>query len=535
MDLSTARVIVTEPISPEGMETLAASVRVEPVFEIAREALLERVAEFDGIVVRSCTVIDRELLDRADRLKVVGRAGVGVDNIDIAHATSRGVLVVNAPESNTISAAEHTLALMLAVARDLPRVDRELRGGRWKKAARRGVELYGKTLGIVGLGRVGSTVAVRAAAFGMKVIAYDPYIARDRFEMFGAERIENLDELISRSDYLTLHTPKTEETTGMIGGREIALAPDGVRIINCARGGIVDEAALVSAIESGKVAGAGIDVFDGEPTESHPFFTHDRIVVTPHLGGSTEEAQVRVGVTIAEQVVEALSGALPMHALNVPLEDVETLAFVKPFLPLAEAMGSFYTQLFGLPAEGVEVGYAGEIGRRPSDLVGASLMKGLLVPVLGERVNIVNARGIAESRGLRFAEARSTRAGSYTSLLTVRGSGERAAGLSGTLVGRDSPRITEIDGFEVDLGPAGDAIVAWYDGSVVEEPGVVGRVGTMLGEFGVNIGRMEVGREIVGGRAIMVISPSGDVPRGALEALRAMRGVLEARLVSIRM
>ncbi len=527
------RVIVAERISEEGMSTLGASLDVTEAFDVDRDGLLSAIAGYDALVVRSLTNVDRELIERGKKLRVVGRAGVGVDNIDVSFATSRGVMIVNAPESNVVSAAEHTMAFMLALARNLPAADRELRAGTWPEAKPHGVELLGKTIGIVGLGRVGSAVAVRAAAFGMGVVAYDPYVSDERFRTFGAEKLDSLDELMRRSDYVSLHTPKTDETYGMIGEREMSLARDGVRIINCARGGILNENALVTALESGKVAAAGIDVFDSEPVADHPFFRFEQVLVTPHLGGSTEEAQARVGSTVAEQVIEALSGRLPRYALNVPLTDVETLSHVEPFMPLTEALGSAFTQLFGLPTAGVEIRYGGEIARYRTELPTLSFLKGLLKPIEGDEVNLVNGRFLAEEKGIEFTESRTTDAGSFTNLITVRGRDGFRGTLSATLMAPGSFRMTEIGGFEVDVVPKGTVLIAWFDGGAVDEPGIVGRVGTMLGEAGVNISRMEVGREVIRGRAIMVVSPSGDVPAGAVELLEEHPGVSEVRLVRL--
>lgn len=528
-----ASVIVAERISDEGMATLRASLDVTEAFDIDRESLLSAIGGYDALVIRSLTRVDRELLERGEKLRVVGRAGVGVDNIDIELATTRGVMVVNAPEANIVSAAEHTMAFMLALARDLPRADRELRSGAWPEAKPRGVELLGKTLGIVGLGRVGSAVAVRAASFGMKIVAYDPYISDDRFRMFGAERIYSLDDLMSRSDYVSLHTPRTEETYGMIGERELSLARAGVRVINCARGGIVNEGALAAALDSGRVAAAGVDVFENEPVTDHPLFGHEHVLVTPHLGGSTEEAQARVGATVAEQVILALEGELPRYALNIPLTDTETLSRVRPFMPLTEALGSAFTQIFGLPTAGVEIRYAGEIGRYRTELATLAFLKGLLTPVEGDQVNLVNGRHLAEEKGIEFTESRATDAASYTSLVTVSGSDGAGGTLSATLLAPGSVRLTEIDGFEVDVAPSGTLLVAWFDGSAVERPGIVGRVGTMLGEAGVNIKRMEVGREVVRDRAIMVISVAGEPPENAVQMLGEHPGAIDVKLVSI--
>ncbi len=527
------RVLVAERISDEGMRKLAASADVDSAVGVGRAKLLDMIGVYDALVVRSHTKVDAELLERGSRLRVVGRAGVGVDNIDVPLATSRGVMVVNAPESNVLSAAEHTMAFMLAMARNLPSADRALKTAGWPETRSRGVELFGKTLGIVGLGRVGSAVAVRAGAFGMRVIAYDPYISDERFRTFGAERVDSLDRLMSESDYVSLHTPKTEETTGMVGRRELSLARRGVRIVNCARGGIVEEHALVEALEDGRVAAAGIDVFDGEPVSKHPLFEFDQVLVTPHLGGSTEEAQTRVGETVAEQVLEALSGKLPRYALNIPLADAETLSHVTPFMPLAETLGGAFTQLYGLPTEGVEILYAGEAGRYRTELPTLAFLKGLLQPIEGDEVNLVNGRHIAEERGIDILESRTTDAGNFASLVTVRSADAAEKTISATLMAPGSVRITHIDGFGVDLAPSGSVIVCWFDGGAVDEPGIVGRVGTMLGGAGVNISRMEVGREVVDDRAIMVISPSGDVPRSAMELLERQSGVAAVRLIKL--
>jgi len=528
-----ARVLVAEPISIEGMRTLAASLDVVESFGQERVELLESIGGFDALVIRSLTAVDRELLERAERLRVVGRAGVGVDNIDIPFATSRGVMVVNAPESNVISAAEHTMAFMLALTRNLPGADRDLKRGVWPEARPRGVELLGKTLGIVGLGRVGSAVAVRAASFGMRVIAYDPYISDERFHNFGVEKAPSLDELMAASDYVSVHTPRTHETVDMIGERELFLSPDGVRIINCARGGIVNEDALVRALAAGKVAAAGIDVFDGEPVTDHPLFAFEQVLVTPHLGGSTEEAQSRVGQTVAAQVVEALDGLLPRYALNMPVADAETLASVTPFMPLSEVLGSAYTQLFGVPTSGIEISCRGEMARYRTELLTLAFLKGLLSPVEGDEVTLVNGRHLARERGIDVVESRSTDAGNFTSLVTVRGSNGSRGSLSATLMAPRGIRITEIGGFEVDLVPAGSVLVCWFDGEAVDRPGIVGGVGTMLGDAGVTINRMEVGREVIDGRAVMLISPSGDVPQNAVGLLEGHPGVSEVRLVKL--
>ncbi|MBD3366552.1 MAG: phosphoglycerate dehydrogenase [Candidatus Eisenbacteria bacterium] len=524
------RILVTEPICEPGVQALRSIGEVEDGTGIERDGLLETIGGFDALVVRSHTLVDGELIERGRRLRVVGRAGVGVDNIDIPAATARGIVVVNAPEGNILSAAEHTVALMLGLSRRIAVADRVLKAGSWSDARSEGVELFGKTLGIVGLGRVGSLVAVRAEAFGMRVVAYDPYISEERFARFGTERMPSLDALMKEADYVSVHTPRTDETYGMVGSRELALARDGVRVINCARGGIVNEDALADAIESGKVAGAGVDVFDDEPVSTHPLFAFEDVVVTPHLGGTTEEAQVRVGVTVAEQVAAALEGRLPRHALNMPLTDSETVSFVEPFMPLAESMGRMYTQLFGMPTGGVEVRYGGEVGRYRTDLPTLSLLRGLLEPVEGDAVNLVNGRYLAENRGISVTESRSTESGSYASLLTVVGHDGGEHSLTGTLHGREA-RITGIDGFEVDLPAAGDVLVCWFGGRAVAESGIVGRVGTILGQAGVAISRMEVGREVIDGRAIMVISLAEPEPDAIRSTLSGLPGVSEVRLV----
>ena len=390
--MNKQKVIVTERIAQEGLDLLQTELDVDNREGISREELLEIIGGYDAIVVRSATQVNEELLERATRLKMVGRAGNGIDNIDVEACTRRGVIVANTPDSNTISAAEQTFALMLSSLRHTAEANAFIKGGKWDRKPFRGMELYGKTLGIVGLGRIGSMVATRARAFGCRVIAYDPYIADERFTRFGAEKKDTLEELVREADIITVHTPRNEETMGMIGEQELAIAKDGVRVINCARGGIINEKALLEALKSGKVGSAGLDVFEKEPSYGNPLFEFKNVVVTPHLGADTYEAQYRVGVNIAEQVIKGLRGEMVPNVVNLPTVLGEELESLRPYIDLACYMGSIYYQVEKAPVDRVELSFSGDIARQETELLTVSFLTGLMSNIVSERVNYVNAR-----------------------------------------------------------------------------------------------------------------------------------------------
>ncbi len=505
----TKRVLVAEELAERGLESMrAAGLDVDVQVGLSPEALLEAVPGAAALVIRSATQVTADVLEAGTDLIVVGRAGIGLDNVDVATATKRGVMVVNAPQSNVLSAAEQTIALMLAQARNIPQADADLKAGQWNRSRWAGVELYGKTLGIVGLGRVGVLVAQRANAFGMRLVAYDPYVSADRAHQLGIELAPTLEELVATADFLTIHLPKTKETIGLIDAALLAQAKPGLRLINTARGGIVDEAVLAQAIEDGTIAGAAIDVFATEPTTESPLFGLSSVVVTPHLGASTVEAQDKAGQTIAEQVVLALRGEFVPFAVN--LAATEANATVQPFLPLVERLGRLFTGLAGGVVDTLEVGYEGQIADYDCRVLTLGVLKGVLGPVVDEPVSFVNAPQLAEDRGLSVRETKMSSVRDYVNLVELRGSyGGRETHVAGTLYGKQSaPRIVGIDDHIVDVPPAAHMLVVRN----ADVPGMIGRVGTILGDAGVNVDDMDVGKTAEGQAALMALSTTAPVP-----------------------
>jgi D-3-phosphoglycerate dehydrogenase len=524
------KVLITEPLSEQGLAQLRQELTVTVECELSREALLGCIGEYDGIIVRSGTVLDREVLERATHLKIIGRAGTGVDNIDLEMATLRGILVVNAPESNTISAAEHTMALLLSQLRNIPKATALLRGGKWDKQKFRGVEAYEKCLGIIGLGRIGSLVARMAQGLGMQVIAYDPYISLERFQRFGAQRMETLDELCRQADFITVHTPKNEETYGMVGEEQFKLMKGGVRVVNCARGGIIDEEALYRALKNGRVASAGLDVFDQEPCEKHKLFELDNVTLTPHLGGATQEALERVGRDIAEEVIRGLRGDLVKYPLNMPFMDLRLQAYIEPYLQLAEKMGRLCTELFRPQIDRVEITYGGEISRYGTELVTTAALKGILTPILDQAVNMVNASAIAAERGIQVKESKIAEIEDYHTSLTLQAGGQEIAG---TVFGKGDFRIVKIDGFKLDIVPSGPILISWHTTAHTYQPGVIGQIGTLLGQAGINIHRIEVGNSEEGERAMLVLNLDNSPPSELLSSMRQTPGVLDVKLIQL--
>jgi D-3-phosphoglycerate dehydrogenase / 2-oxoglutarate reductase len=516
------KVLVTEPLSDTGLDLLQAEFTVDVRPELASEGLAEAISEYEALIVRSQTKVTAEILERGERLKVVARAGIGLDNVDVDAATRRGILVVNAPQSNILSAAEHTIALLLAQARNVPEANAALKAGRWERERFQGVELHGKTLGVVGLGRVGAMVAQRAAAFGMRVMAFDPYVTKERARTLAAELVPNLEALLVQSDFITIHLPRTAETEGLIGRREFSLMKEGARIVNTARGGIVDQNALVEALRDGRVAGAALDVFSVEPLTSHPLFNFDNVVVTPHLGASTKEAQDKAGTAIAEMVRLALRGEFVPYAVNIPAAG-EASEQVRPFLSLAEKLGALLTGLSDAPMTALEAEYVGHLAEHDTRALTLAALKGALAPVVHEPVSFVNAPVIAKDRGLSVSERKSVESRDYVNLMTLRASTEAGdVTVSGTLVGkRGGERLVQIWDFDVDMAPARYMAVFVYE----DRPGVVGAVGTLLGQAGVNIAAMEVGRREVGGAALMALTVDSPIPPEVLESIEKAVGV----------
>jgi D-3-phosphoglycerate dehydrogenase len=525
-------IFIADDVNESGLEPLrAAGFSVEKRTGLKGDALAEAVGGADGLIVRSETKVTAQLLETAGRLRVIGRAGVGVDNIDVAAATARGVIVMNAPDGNTMTTAEHTLALLLALARRVPSGQASLKAGRWERKSFVGVELRGKTLGIVGLGRIGRVVASRALGFEMKVVAFDPFVAPEQVREQGIE-MATLEEVCARADFVTVHSPLTPETRGIIGAREFSRMKEGVRVINCARGGLIDERALLEAIKSGRVAGAALDVFEEEPPPfDHPLLSLEEVVVTPHLGASTREAQEGVAVTVAEQMRDFFLTGAVRGAVNVPTVGAQELKLLEPYLSLAERLGRFQAQLVDEPVRAVEIEYAGEAAAFDAGPVTRAFIAGLLRNV-SARVNVVNALLIAEERGIavtishRHAAGAEAREPLRTRVRTTKGELTIAGALFGQ--GADG-RVTEIDGFRIEATPAGNMLLTRSS----DVPGVIGRIGTILGDHGVNISRFHLGRRRRGGEAMAVIETDAPPDDSTLEELRAFEPVISARRIAL--
>ncbi|WP_266079003.1 phosphoglycerate dehydrogenase [Haladaptatus caseinilyticus] len=523
------KVLVTDPIADAGLDRLReAGYEVETAYDVEGDALLNAVTDANGLIVRSGTDVNRDVFEAASELVIVGRAGIGVDNIDIEAATEHGVIVANAPEGNVRAAAEHTVAMAFATARSIPQAHVRLKGGEWAKGDYLGTELNKKTLGIVGLGRVGQEVAKKLDSLGMELVAYDPYISEDLARQLGAELVE-LDECLDRADFLTVHTPLTPETEGLISDEELAQIEGGY-VVNCARGGVVDEEALASAVEDGILAGAAIDVFAEEPLpEDNPLLDVDDVIVTPHLGASTEAAQENVATSTADQVVAALKEEPVINALNAPSVEESAFPRVRPYIELAETAGKIATQLLDERIERIEVNYEGDIAEEEVDLVTASAQKGVFQP-LEWQVNAVNAPQIAEERGVEVTESKTRQAADFQSLIAVTvESADEEITVEGTLFAGDDPRIVRIDGYRVDAIPHGHMLVARNH----DKPGVIGFVGTVLGEHGINIAGMFNARETDGGEALSVYNLDDELTADAKRALEADERIIEVRSIGL--
>ena len=524
------KVLVSEKLSAAGVERLREHVDVDVRTGLTPDELLAAIPDYDALIVRSGTKVTSEVLEAGKSLKVVGRAGIGLDNVDVDAATRHGVLVVNAPQSNVLSAAEHTLALMLAQARNVPQAHSALVSGSWERERWQGVELHGKTLGILGLGRVGTLVAQRASAFGMRLVAYDPYVGPPRAAQMGVELLEDVRDVCARADFLTVHLPKTPDTVGIVGAEELRACKPGVRVVNTARGGIIDEKALVEALRNGIVAGASVDVFDGEPVTEHPLFTLPNVVVTPHLGASTAEAQDKAGMAIAEQVLLALRGDFVPFAVNIDIgPDIPEP--VRPYVQLAERLGRVAVALSGPGIEALRFEYHGGLGDQDTRALTLSGLKGAFSAVVHEPVTFVNAPHLAKERGITIEESKSSQSLDYVNLIEVRASSEdETVSVAGVLVGkRDTERLVRVYGYDLDMAFA--PVMAFF--RYVDRPGVVGIVGTLLGEASVNIANMQVGRQTVGGEALMGLAVDSPIPQDVLEGIVAKAGLRDARLITV--
>ncbi len=570
------RVLVADHLSEDGITLLKSEpgLEVDVKTGLSPTELAEIIGAYEGLVVRSSTKVTAEVIAKANRLKVIGRAGVGLDNVDADAATKRGIIVMNVPSGNTISTAEYTMSMILALSRRIPQAYASLRGGAWERSKFVGTELFGKTLGIIGLGKIGTEVAKRAQAFGMRIIAHDPFLSSERSQQLEIQ-LTDANTLYAEADVITVHTPLTVETRHLIGAAEIASMKKGVRLVNCARGGIIDEAALHQAIVSGHVAGAALDVFEEEPPKKdHPLLQLEQVVAVPHLGASTQEAQLNVAIEVAKQVADALLGRGIRNAVNMPSVDAKTLQVLQPYILLAERLGSLAAQLSGGKIAEIRVTFVGEVTHHDTSPVTLAVLKGVLSPMVGENVNYVNAALIAAERGIRVVEAKASRMDEFANLiaLEVRGGSaslslppappanrvaedgpgsersespplgfaKRSHGdesrddgetltLQGTLSARREPRIVKIDRYFVEVALDGYLLILKNE----DKPGLIGQLGTLLGESTINIAGMSNGRDKPGGTAITVVSIDNDVPPKVLEQVKKLKHILDAKLIKL--
>ena len=526
------KVLVSDPLPAEGLAVLhdAADMEVDVRPGLDPQELRGTIGDYDGLILRSGTRVTADVVAAADRLKIIGRAGVGVENIDVDAASKKGIVVMNTPGGNNVTTGEHTLSLMLALARHIPQAAASLKDGKWNRQKFTGVELCNKTLGVIGLGNVGRVVAERALGLRMKVLGYDPFIPAENAARMGVESV-GLDDLYRRSDFITVHVPLIEDTRGLIDREAIAGMKDGVRIINCARGGIVDEDDLAEALRTGKVAGAALDVYvDEPPAPDHPLLQLDQVVATPHLGASTDEAQLNVSIAVAEQVRDYLADGVIRYAVNAPSVSQDLLRELRPYLTLGEKLGSLHVQLLGKFPEEVRVEGGGEVAQYDVAPIAAAVLKGMLSFALDRSVNYVNAPIIAHERGIKVVQSRSESARDFASYIQVRTrtKGEETE-IEGAIFGANNPRIVRINDFYFEAVPDGHILVSHNH----DVPGVVGAVGTLLGKNGINIAGLELGREKVGGAAISFIHVDNPVPREVLDKLRALPEIISTLAVKL--
>jgi D-3-phosphoglycerate dehydrogenase len=525
------RVLVSDKLSEMGLNVFKADpdIQTDVKLKMPPEELKACIGDYDALVIRSDTKVTADVLSAAKKLKVVGRAGVGLDNVDIPAATRAGVIVMNTPDGNTIAAAEHTLALMLSMARNIPQAHMSLKEKKWERAKFMGVEMLGKTLGVIGLGRIGGEVAARARAFGMDILAYDPFCTPDRAAQLEAT-LTDVPTLLKKADIITVHVPKNKETTNMIGAKELATCKKGARFINVARGGIINEADLAEAIKSGQVAGAAIDVFTEEPPTGNPLLDLPQVVVTPHLGASTEEAQVNVAAVVAKQIVDVLHGRTILNAVNIPAVDAEMWRQMQPYFVLCEKMGSFASQLLPGKISKVSITYSGDVTTHPTHALTLVILKGLMTPSFGDMVNLVNAPVLAKEAGIEVNATKTSEIKDYTNLISLAVEGPGGAhALSGTVSGKKNPLIVEISGYRVDIAPLG-SLILFINKDV---PGIVGKVGTILGDAGVNISGLTNGRKDKGSEAMSVFSVDGDVSPAILEKIAKIEGLKNVSLIKL--
>jgi len=524
------KVLISDGLAPQGVEILERARGVEVILRnsVSPGELGELIPDIEGLVIRSATKVTADLIGRADKLRVIGRAGIGVDNVDVPAATARGIAVLNTPEGNNVTTAEHAIALLVSLARHIPQATASMKAGAWEKTKFTGMELYNRTLGVIGIGNIGRIVAQRAQGLGMRVIAYDPHITPEVAAKLDVELV-GFDELLARADAITVHVPKTKDTTGMLGRDAFAKTKGGVLIVNAARGGIVDEAALLDALNAGRVGGAALDVFEKEPPQSDsPLVMHPRVICTPHLGASTEQAQLNVSVAIAEQVRDYLLQGLVRNAVNVPSVSAEVLDQIRPYVLLGEKLGRFQGQLCPSAIDEIEIEYAGEVAELRVAAITIAVLKGLLESV-SDRVNMVNAPVIAQERGIKVVESKASRPRDFASTITtrVRSSVDRL--IAGAIFHGGQPRIVRIDDFMLEVIPDGPTLLLHNH----DRPGVVGTVGTILGEEGINIARMQLALVRERGEAAMLVNVDQRPDERVMERLRNLPNMIAAQLVEL--
>ncbi|MEW6144724.1 MAG: phosphoglycerate dehydrogenase [Thermodesulfobacteriota bacterium] len=527
------KVLITDGMTKEGLSILesAEGLDLDVRKSTPKEELAGIIGGYDAIVIRSATKLTADLIEAGKNLRVIGRAGIGVDNVDVEAATKKGIVVMNTPEANAITTAEHTITLMLSLARQIPQAHASIKTGKWERSKFKGIEIYGKTLGCIGLGNIGKLVAERALGLKMNVIAYDPFLSKEAAERIGVELVA-LDELLKRSDIITIHTPLTPETKDLINKDTIEKTKKGVVFINCARGGVINEKDIAEAIKSGRVAGAAFDVYANEPPEEgNPLLTlEENVVFTPHLGASTEEAQTKVGVAIAEQIVDFLKNGVVKNAVNMPSVSLELLKTMRPYLNLAEKLGSLQGQLCKGGVEEIHIEYDGEVSELDTSPITVAALKGFLTPMMDVVVSHVNAPVIAEERGIKVIESKSAQTKDYRSLISIKVKTEGGEShVSGTIFGKEEPRFVRINGVTIDVVPKGYLLVSEnYD-----RPGFIGAMCTLLGENGVNIGLLHLGREAIGGRAIVFTNVDSPVPANVIEKISKLPDIISVTQVNL--
>ncbi len=525
------KVLVSDPLSNKGLEILgkAKGLKYDIKSGLPPEELKKIIPEYDAVIVRSETKLKAEIIEVADRLKVIGRAGIGLDNVDLAAATKKGIVVMNTPQENAIAAAEHTIALMLSISRKIPQATSSMKEGKWEKKKFMGVELYNKTLGIIGIGVIGTIVADRARGLKMKVIAYDPYLSKEAAEKKGVDLV-SFDELLARSDFISIHTPLTDETRNLIDQNAFKKMKDGVILINCARGGIINEKDLYDAIKEGKVAGAALDVFEKEPAIGNPLLELEEVISTPHLGASTAEAQENVAIAIAHQIVDYLLLGEARNAVNMPMVSPGILPFLRPYLRMGETLGSFLGQISNYAIEEVVIEYHGEVVEYGTKPITISVLKGLLTPFVGETVNFVNAQVMAKERGIGITESTSAKAEDFASLIgiTARSKMEQNY-IAGTLFGRKELRIVKLNDFFIEAIPEGYILLV----NNYDRPGVIGNIGVALGSRNINIATMQFGRDRMGGNAISLLHLDTPLPPGMLGEILRLPNIISVRQIQL--